>query len=218
MTATQGGTPARPRRTPAPAHGVLISRADPGAVLAWAAKGVVPVAVAPVGGRTVLVPRGRSAVGPPYDDAAMLCAARPAPPRLTPTLGCWEIGGRAVITVQLRHWKRQIRWVVWDPEQGILRPPGLPMATPAQVVSAAGGGDRGELADMLAERRHAPVRLLGGVLAVLGLPGGSLLGDPAAADTMPGAALHVPDETQVGYFRDAVEDSLLLRRELGAHG
>lgn len=198
------------------AYGILFARGRGRDVLAWAAKGVVPVAVAPLGGRTVLVPRGRSAAGPPYDDAAMLCAARPAPLRLTPTLGCWAIGGRAVLTVQLRHWRRTVRWVVWDPEQGVLRPPGLEMATPRQVVAAAGGGERCELTEMLAERRHQPVRLLGGVLAVLGLPGATLLTDPGAADTMPGAALHVPDPQQVAYFEDAVRDSLLLRHELGA--
>lgn len=184
--------------------------------MSWAAKGVVPVAVASIRGRTVLVPRGPSAAGPPYDDAAMLCAARPAPRRLTPTLGCWVIEGRAVLTVQLRHRKRQIRWVVWDPDLGVLRPPGLDVATPLQVIAAAGGGDREELTAMLAERRHPPVRLLGGVLAVLGLPGAHLLGDPAAADAMPEATVHVPDATQVAYFEDAVKDSLLLRRELGA--
>lgn len=205
-----------PTHRPAEARGLLISRGRPGEVLAWAATAVVPVVVAPLAGRTVLVPRGPSAVGPPYDDAAMLCAARPAPVRLAPTLGLWVIGGRAVLTVQPRHWRRTVRWVVWDPEHGVLRPPGLARASPQQVIAAAGGGDRAELTAFLAERRHPPVRILAGVLAVLGLPGGHLLTDPAAADGLPGSVRHAPDPEQVGYFEDAVRDTQLLRRELGA--
>lgn len=211
-------TPSEQTVTPGPAvsaHGILLSQAPVGELLAWAAKGVVPVVVAPLEGRTVLVPRGSPAVAAPYDDAATLCAARPAPTRLAPTLGCWVIDGRAVLTVQSRHWRRQVRWVVWDPERGVLRPPGVQIATPQQVVSAAGGGSRAELTSMLAERHHPPARLLSAVLAVLGLPGGPLLLDPASAEDLPHAQVHQPDPREVAYFEDAVKDAVLLRRELG---
>lgn len=205
-----------PNRLAAVAQGLLICAGPVEEVAAWAARGVVPVVVAPLGDRTVLVPQDRPAVGAPYDDAATLCAARPAPVRAAPTLGCWLIGERAVLTVQSRHRSRQVCWVVWDPERGVLRPPGIERATPRQVIAAAGGGSRAELTAMLAERHHPPVRLLQAVLEILALPGAGLLAEPRAAHDLPGAhALH-PDQREVGYFEDAVRDAVLLRRELGA--
>ncbi len=218
MTSTDQPPPSPVPAAPSPSHGLLLSRAPFEEVMAWAAKSVVPVVVAPLQGRTVLVPRGRPAVGAPYDDAATLCAARPAPQKLAPTIGCWVIDERAVITVQSGHWRRQVRWVVWDPERGVLRPPGVEIATPQQVVAAAGGGSRPELTSMLAERHHPPARMLTAVLAVLGLPGAELLLDPHAAEDLAGARVHEPDPKEVAYFEDAVKDAVLLRRELGVQG
>jgi hypothetical protein len=184
-------------------------------VNAWAAKSVVPLLVARRGRHTALVPRGSSAVGAPYDDAATLCAARPAPRSLTPAIGFWVIEQRAVITVQSSSWRRKVRWVVWDPEQGVVRPPGVEVATPAQVLSAAGDGDRSELVDMLSERQHPPERLLSAVVTVLGLPGADVLLDPAVADTWHRSTRHDPDARQVEFFEDAVKHAVALRRELG---
>lgn len=208
-------TPTDPPRTAAAPHGILLLAGTVEDVAAWAARGVVPVVVAPLGDRTVLVPQDRPAVGAPYDDAATLCAARPAPARLAPTIGCWRIGERAVLTVQSRHRRRQVRWVVWDREVGVLRPPGIERASPRQVVAAAGGGSRAELTSMLAEQHHPPVRLLQAVLDILALPGAALLSDPRAAQDLPGARVLLPDRREVTYFEDAVRDAVLLRRELG---
>jgi len=208
-------TPTELSRPTAAPHGILLLAGDVDEVAAWAARGVVPVVVAPLGHRTVLVPQDRPAVGAPYDDAATLCAARPAPARLAPTIGCWRIGDRAVLTVQSRHRRRQVCWVVWDPEHGVLRPPGIERASPRQVVAAAGGGSRAELTSMLAEQHHPPVRLLQAVLDILGLPGAPLLTDPRTAQDLPGSRLLLPDHREVSYFQDAVRDAVLLRRELG---
>ncbi len=208
-------SPTEPSRPAAAPHGVLLLSGAVDDVAGWAARGVVPVVVAPLGDRTVLVPQDRPAVGAPYDDAATLCAARPAPARLAPTIGCWRIGERAVITVQSRHRRRQVRWVVWDPEHGVLRPPGIQRASPHQVVAAAGGGSRAELTAMFGERHHPPVRLLQAVLDILALPGAALLSDPRAAQDLPDARVLLPDRREVTYFEDAVRDAVLLRRELG---
>lgn len=209
-------SPPEPSHPPTTVPGILLLAGPVEEVAAWASRGVVPVVVAPLGERTVLVPQDRPAVGAPYDDAATLCAARPAPARVAPTIGCWRIGERAVITVQSqRRRRRQVRWVVWDPEHGVLRPPGIEMASARQVVTAAGGGSRTELTSMLAERRHPPVRLLQAVLDILDLPGGALLVDPWAAQDLPDARLLLPDRREVTYFEDAVRDAVLLRRELG---
>ncbi|MGI8948262.1 MAG: hypothetical protein ACR2FV_09875 [Ornithinimicrobium sp.] len=207
----------RPGSRPAAVtQGLLLTAGPVEEVADWAARGVVPVVVAPLGERTVLVPQDRPAVRAPYDDAATLCAARPAPVRAAPTLGCWLIGERAVLTVQSRHRRRQVSWVVWDPEHGVLRPPGIERASARPVVAAAGGGSRAELTAMLAELHHPPVRLLQAVLDILGLPGAHLLAAPRAAQDLPGARVLLPDRREVGYFEDAVRDAVLLRRELGA--
>ncbi len=198
-----------------PPVGLWLSRAMITDVDAWAAKSVVPVLVHRLGLHTALVPRGRSAVGAPYDDAAMMCAARPAPVKLSPAVGFWVIDDRAVITVQSKHWRRQIRWVIWDPQVGMLRPPGVDIASPQQVLAAAGGGRRDELIDMLAERHHPPQRLLSAVVNLLGLPGADVLLDAEAARSWEGVHTHEPDDREVDFFEDAVKDAVALRRELG---
>ncbi len=181
----------------------------------WAAKSVVPVVVARLGLHTVLVPRGLSAVGAPYDDAAMMCAARPVPLRVAPALGFWVIDDRAVLTVYGTDWRRTIRWVIWDPELGMLRPPGVQIATPDQVVRAAGGGVTSELIEILAERHHPPQRLLSAVVSLLGLPGADVLLTPEVVQGWSKATRHEPEARQVDIFEDAVKDAVALRRELG---
>ncbi|CAN5470445.1 hypothetical protein BH23ACT6_BH23ACT6_24230 [soil metagenome] len=195
--------------------GLWLSHGRLSDVNSWAAKTVVPVVVTRMGLHTVLVPRGRSAIGAPYDDAATLCAARPAPSRLAPAIGFWVIEERAVITVQLSGWRRQVRWVVWDPERGVLRPPGVESAGPAQVLRAAGGGARRDLVEMLAERHHPPARLLAAVVSLLGLPGAEVLLDPSAADRWTRVQVHDPAAREVAYFEDSVKHAVALRRELG---
>jgi hypothetical protein len=59
-------------------------------------------------------------------------------------------------------------------------------------------------------------QLLLAVMAALGLPGTRLLVEPGHADGLPGAVRHEPDTRQVGWFEDAVRDTVRLRRELGA--
>ncbi|MGB3827740.1 MAG: hypothetical protein WA962_03110 [Ornithinimicrobium sp.] len=195
--------------------GMWFSRARTRDVDHWAAKSVVPVLVHRLGLHTVLVPRDRSAVGAPYDDAAMMCAARPAPVKLAPAIGFWVIDDRAVITVQSKHWRRTIRWVIWDPQAGLLRPPGVEVASPHQVMAAARGGNRSELIDLLAQRHHPPQRLLSAIVSLLGLPGAEVLVDPAVPRSWKGAHPHDPDQREVHYFEDAVKDAVALRHELG---
>ncbi|MGB3257678.1 MAG: hypothetical protein WBA72_06775, partial [Ornithinimicrobium sp.] len=201
--------------TRVPPVGLWLTRAMMPDVDAWAAKSVVPVLVHRLGLHTALVPRGRSVVGAPYDDATMMCAARPAPVKLSPAMGFWVIDDRAVITVQSKQWRRQIRWVIWDPQVGMMRPPGVDIASPQQILSVARGGRRDELIDMLAERHHPPQRLLSAVVNLLGLPGAEVLLDAGVTESWEGAHAHEPDEREVDFFEDAVKDAVALRRELG---
>lgn len=184
---------------------------------AWVAGGVQPTTVAPLEGWTVVVARGGSPVDEPYDDAALLLAARALSPKAGPGLGFFEIEGRAVITVHHASRRRGVRWVVWEPETGLLRPPGLPLAGPSEIAAVAGCSPevRDELVELLHELRVRPARMLQAVMATLELPGTRLVEDAALADLLPGAVQHVPDDQQVVWFEDAVKDSVRLRRELG---
>lgn len=193
---------------------MLLLRASPPEVSAWVRKGVVPVTVAPLPDWTVVMPTGDPFVGAPYDDSLTMLACRHVPRRLGPALGFFAIGGRGVITVQGRSRRRRVRWVVWEPERGVVRPAGLDLAPPSMLIRAAGGGDRAELVEILAERHLAPHKLLAATTAVLGLPGGRLLIDPAGVDDLEGAIDREPQEREVAYFEDAVRDSVQLRREL----
>lgn len=195
--------------------GLLLLRGAVPDVAAWARKGVVPVTVAALEGWTVVLGNGPSRAQPPYDDALTMLAARRVPARMRPALGFFVIDGRAVVTAQSgpRH-RRGPRWVVWDPEHGVLRPPGLPVAPPAQLVQAAGGGSRSELVEILRERHLDPARLLAAVTVTLGLPGGRLLVRPEEVADLEGAVEKEPDPVQVRYFDDTVRDAVELRREL----
>lgn len=184
---------------------------------AWVAGGVVPVTVAPLEGWIGVVARGRARTGEPYHDGPLMLAARALGPKAGPGLGFFEIDGRAVITAHPAGRRKVLRWVVWEPDVGLLRPPGLELAGPAEVVSLAGAAPRvrDELVELLHETRVRPARMLMAVMATLDLPGTRLLEDPGHVDSLPGATDHEPDRRQVGWFEDAVRDSVRLRRELG---
>lgn len=186
-------------------------------VISWVGGGVVPVTVVRLDGWVGVVARGGARTGEPYDDGPLMLAARALSPRAGPGLGFFEVDGRAVITVHAPGRRKGPRWVVWEPDVGLLRPPGLELAGPAEVVSLAGAGPevRDELVELLHETRVRPARMLLAVMATLGLPGTRLVEDPGRVHTLPGATDHEPDPRQVGWFEDAVRDSVRLRRELG---
>lgn len=186
----------------------------------WVARHVAPLVVAPVEGWTLVVAAGSSRVNAPYDDAATVLAARPVAAKVGPALGFFEIEGRAVMTVHSGGRRRTPTWVVWEQDVGLLRPPGLDLAGPAEVVRVAGrpSSTRDELVDLLHETQARPVMMLQAVMATLELPGTRCLAEPGRAAELPGAQLHEPDARQVGWFEDSVADSVRLRRELGVLG
>lgn len=209
-----------PASTPRPGDdptGLLLLAGARKEVDAWVAKHVAPLAVAPLEGWTLVVAVGSSRVGAPYDDAATVLAARPVPARTGPALGFFEIDGRAVVTLHTTSRRRNPTWVVWEQDVGLLRPPGLDLAGPADLVRAAGrpGATRNELVDLLHETQARPVTMLQAVMATLELPGTRFLGEPGLVADLPGAQVHQPDARQVGWFEDSVADSVRLRRELG---
>jgi hypothetical protein len=199
-------------------RGLVLLRGAQEEVDAWAARTVVPLVVAPAPPWTVAVVAGEARVGAPYDDPALLLAGRPVPTRAGPALGFFEVDGRAVITVQGAGRRRGPRWVVWEPDIGLLRPPGLELAGPAELVRVAGAADtvRDELVDLLHETRTRPLRMLQAVMATLSLPAARLIAEPERVEAIDGAVRHDPDGREVDRFEDGVADSVRLRRELGA--
>lgn len=195
--------------------GLLLLRGSIPEVSAWLRKGVVATTVIPLEGWTAVLPESRAFADPPYVDGGVLLAGRRVPRRLGPALGFWVVDGRAVLTAQTRG-RRGIRWVVWEPEVGIVAPPGLLSAGPVTLQRLAGGGSRSELVEILHELYVQPDRLLAAVAAVLELPGARLLVDPSSATELPGAVSVLPAPKEVGYFNDAVRDAVTLRRELEA--
>lgn len=193
--------------------GVLLLRAPVPDVATWVRSGVVPVTLAPMGEWTVVVAEAASLVGPPYDDARVLLAARRAPRRLRPTLGFFVIEGRAVITVQAGA-RSRVRWVVWEPGRGVVQPPGLTQAGPSVLVSAAGGGQRRDVVEILQERHLPAERILAAIATVLGLPAAEVMIGRTGPAELEGAIRREPDEEQLRYFETAVHDAVLLRREL----
>lgn len=199
-------------------RGLLLLRGPREEVATWAARTVVPVVVAPAAPWTVAVLAGEAPVGPPYDQPALLLAGRPVPSRAGPAMGFFEVDGRAVVTVQGAGRRRTPRWVVWEPDVGLLRPPGLEMAGPAEMVRLAGAAPevRNELVDLLHETRSRPLRMLQAVMATLSLPMARLLAEPERAESLEGAQRYEPQGREVDRFEDGVADSVRLRRELGA--
>ena len=173
-------------------HGLVLVRKSPASVTRWLRRGLVSVTVAPFGqwtGITLADERARSAA--PYDVGLEVLAARPAPWRARPTIGLFDVHGRAAITVQPTGPRASIRWLVWEPRKGVVATAQLPRLQLPMLLAAAGAQGRVReeaLADVLRSGSGAPLDLLVTVLGLLGLPGRDLLvrGDaPGASDVEP---------------------------------
>jgi len=160
-------------------HGLVLVRRSPGATTRWLRRGLVAATVAPFGpwtGITLADDRARSAA--PYDVGIELLAARPAPWRARPTIGFFDVHGRAALTVQPTGPRAGIHWLVWEPRRGVVQTPQLtPLHLPMLLAAAGAGGRVREeaLADVLRSGHGAPLDLLVTVLGLLGLPGSDLL-------------------------------------------
>lgn len=159
------------------ARGLLLVRGRPGPVTGWVRRGLVTCRVVPLGEWTALLPaERRSRAEPPYDDAVAVLAARPVPRRMRAALGLFVVGARAVVTVQPAGWRGGLRWLVWEPEGGVLRLPGLDPARPADIAGVAGRRDlASNVVRVVAPASGTADRVVGDLVAVLGLPGAHLL-------------------------------------------
>ncbi len=160
-------------------HGLVLVRRSPPAVTRWLRRGLVAVTVAPFGpwtGITLADDRARSAA--PYDVGLEVLAARPAPWRARPTIGFFDVRGRAALTVQPTGPRAPIHWLVWEPRRGVVPTPQLTRLHLPMLLAAAGAQGRVReeaLADVLRSGHGAPLDVLVTVLGMLGLPGRELL-------------------------------------------
>jgi hypothetical protein len=157
----------------------VLVRRSPAATTRWLRRGLVAVTVAPFGpwtGITLADDRARSAA--PYDVGIEVLAARPAPWRARPTIGFFDVHGRAALTVQPTGPRAAIHWLVWEPRRGVVQTPRLaPLHLPMLLAAAGAKGRVREeaLAEVLRSGQGAPLDLLVTVLGLLGLPGRDLL-------------------------------------------
>lgn len=84
------------------------------------------------------MPSGPARARYPYDDAVASMAGRPAGVWMRPTLGFFQLGRQATVTVHPAAWRSVPRWAIWTPRDGLVPPVGLPGARPADLLTAAG--------------------------------------------------------------------------------
>src|SRR5450759_52358 len=155
-------------------RGMLILRGRPDAVSTWARRGLGPVHVVPLEGWTAVLPAGPSRALPPYDDTIKTLAGRHVASRLRSAIGLFAVDGNAVITVHPTGWRAIPRWFLWSPAHGVTRPWHLAPGRPADLLSAAGipgTGVRREVRNILVETGGDAHGVLGGLMALLSLPG-----------------------------------------------
>lgn len=192
-------------------------RGRPDAVATWARRGLLPVHVVPLQGWTAVLPAGPSQAMPPYDDTLRTFAGRPIASRLRSAIGLFAVDGNAVITVHLSGRRAVQRWFVWSPGQGMVQSQSLVAGRPADLVEAAGTVDRAAgrvVRDLLADPGGDAQRVIGDLLALLGLPGSDLLVEGADPTAAQGATVVEPDEQQVARFERIVGVEARNRFEL----
>lgn len=198
--------PPLPRR---PVGGLLLARGETERLATWTRRGLVAAHVTGLGEWSAATPANdRSRAAAPYDDARVALAARPLPAALRPSVAFFVTGRRGVVVVQPSGWRPVKRWVVWLPESGVVRAPGLRAAEPVDLLGPAGARPDAVagLHDALSAVPGDPLTWLSGVHAALRLPGRDLLLAPEARV----GTLIEPDDSSAARF-DA------LMREEAAH-
>jgi len=196
---------------------MLLMRGAPDAVASWARRGVVPVHVGDLQGWTAVLPAGASRARPPYDDALSLLAGRPVSSRLRTAVGLFMVQGNAVVTIHPAGWRALQRWFVWAPRHGVVHPRELVAGRPSDLVKACGIRDRvvqRQVRDILVDSAGDALGVLGDLVSVLSLPGGTLLDGTADPATMAGHQLVEPDPRKVARFDETVTQDARQRAEL----
>jgi hypothetical protein len=197
-------------------RGVLLLRGEPEHVARWAARGLVATRVVALPSWTAVLPaEPTSRASAPYDDALTVLASRPVAHRLRAALGLFAIDGRAVVTVQGQGWRAVQRAVVWQPGRGATRAPGLRVARPGDLLTAAGAGTRGvssAVGTLLRDGSGDALGMLGELMTLLGLPGTGLLLDAEPTEL---GELVEPDHRVVARFDALMLEEARHRAETG---
>ncbi len=201
-----------PWQPPRDSRGLLLVRARPGPVSGWVRRGLVACDVVPLGEWTALLPVERaSRASAPYDDAIAVLAARPLPLRLRPALGLFVVDHRAVVSLQPQGLRPAHRWLVWEPETGRVRTPGLEAARPPDLAAAARHRTAAPVVHQVLENvaGDAP-RLLRRLLDALALPGADLL----TQFEQPRGQVVAPTARSVARFESRMAEQAQHRAEL----
>ena len=193
-------------------RGLLLVRAKPGPMAGWVRRGLVACEVVPLGEWTALLPVDRaSRASAPYDDAIAVLAGRPLPLRLRPALGLFVVDHRAVVSLQPQGLRPVHRWLVWEPETGLVRTPGLEVARPPDLAAAARRRTAAPAVHrVLTDAAGDAPRLLRRLLDVLALPGAALL---TPAD-QPHGEVVAPTARSVARFESRMAEQAQHRAEL----
>ncbi len=190
-----------------PSTGVLYLRGDRRRVDVWVRRGSAPCFVVPYSQWTAVVPSGKVAVPPPYDEAHAVLASRGVPSGMRSAIGLFDIEGRVVVTVHPVGWRAITRWLIWEPGGGIAASPQLQSASSDDLMRAAGVGDgaKNEVRAVLADRSAAVADVLSELVGILGLPGERLvLG--RGVKSAPGSILVEPDARSVRNYKQVVSE------------
>lgn len=194
------------RRRSATGRGFVLSQGRPEAAAAWGRRGLGPVLIGALEGWTVVVPDGQPKARFPYDDAVRTLAGRPVGLRMRPSLGFFQVGRQAVVTVHPQAWRAVERWAAWTPRDGLVPLPGLPTAHPLDLVEAAGlpperqARAAANLHEIFANGGLSAPEVLAAVLLELGLPGRELLAGELAPSDLPGVRRVTPRDRHARSF------------------
>lgn len=154
---------------------VVVVRGDVRRVTSWVEKGTVPAYVVDLEGSwCAVVPAGDGHAAPPYHEPATVMAARPTPMTMRPSLAFFPEGEHAVVVVQARRWRSLPRWFVVRQDVGPVRAQ-VPQASAVDLLTAGEESNREAFDRVLAQSHVAPVDMLRGLMAALGVPAGHLL-------------------------------------------
>ncbi|MBO3142360.1 hypothetical protein [Dermatophilus congolensis] len=199
-------------------QGVLLSTGRSSAVVAWAQRGIAEVGVASVEGWTLLSPAGPSRVRFPYDDPVRALAGRPVSMGMRPAIGIFRVGQQAAVTLHPRGFRREVRWIIWTPGEGMVPPAGLLEADIADVVASSGLPQSRQahasavLHRVLVDGGGIAAEVVDAVFETLALPGVELFSEHGDVRALPGVRVVTPREKYAREFEKVVDE---LVRERG---
>lgn len=194
---------------------VVVVRSEARRVATWVERGTVPAYVTDLDGPwCAVVPAGPGHAHAPYDDAAVVLAARSTPMTMRPSLAFVPTERDAIVVVHPRSWRSLPRWFVVRRGVGGVRA-ALPQASIADLLGAAGEGGHPEALERVLAQPHAePSDLLRGIMAALDVRAGHLLG-PERTEPI-GARLVEPSAKAVRRFDKHVRAENEERAEIAA--